>query len=160
MSRQRLIEHRFERGSVMLKDFRAFITRGNVIDLAVGIIIGAAFGTIVTSLVNDVIMPPIGLIVGGVDFSELKFVLKEAVPATETPEVAIYFGRFINAVINFLIVAGAVFLLVRALARMQEFATRKQIEEEQKELPPTTEQLMLEELKAIRTSLQVPPPSA
>lgn len=140
----------------MLKDFRAFITRGNVMDLAVGVIIGAAFGAIVTSLVNDVIMPPVGLLVGGVDFSDIKIVLKAAEPATETPEVAIYIGRFINAIINFVIVAAAVFLFIRAITRMQSFATRKAIEEAQEDLPPTTEQQMLEELKAIRESLQRP----
>lgn len=142
----------------MLKDFRAFIMRGNVLDLAVGVIIGAAFGAVVTSLVNDVIMPPIGLIVGGVDFSEIKIVLKAAEAATASaeavPEVAIYIGKFINAIINFLIIAIAVFAMVRAMARLQDMTTKKQIEEAAKELPPTTEQLMLEELKAVRAALE------
>ena len=138
----------------MLADFRAFIMRGNVLDLAVGVIIGIAFGAIVTSLVNDIIMPPIGVLMGGVDFSDYKIVLKEAVAATETPEVAIYYGRFINAVINFLIVALAVFLMVRALTRAQDFATRKKVEEAKAEMVPTTEELMLEELKAMRATLE------
>lgn len=100
----------------MLAEFRKFIMRGNVLDLAVGIIIGAAFTTVVNSLVNDVIMPPIGLIVGGVDFSQIKIILQAA--QGETPEVAINIGLFINAAINFLIVALVVFLIVRAFNRM------------------------------------------
>lgn len=136
----------------MLKDFRAFIMRGNVLDLAVGVIIGAAFGAVVTSLVNDVIMPPIGLLVGGVDFSQIKIVLKAAEGAD--PEVAINIGVFINVVINFLIVAASVFLLIRAMSRVQEMTTKKEIEEAAAELPPTTEQLMLEELKAVRAALE------
>lgn len=143
---------------MMLKEFRAFIMRGNVLDLAVGVIIGAAFGAVVTSLVNDVIMPPIGVIVGGVDFSEIKILLKAA--EGDVPETAIYIGKFINVIINFLIVAAAVFLLVRAMARLQEMTSKKEAEEAQKELPPTTEQLMLDELKAIRASLDKSPPSA
>lgn len=137
----------------MLADFRAFIMRGNVLDLAVGVIIGIAFGAIVTSLVNDIIMPPIGVLMGGVDFSDLKIVLKEAVSA-DVPEVAIYYGRFINAVLNFLIVALAVFLMVRAFTRMQDFATRKKVEEAKAEMVPTTEELMLEELKAMRAAIE------
>jgi large conductance mechanosensitive channel len=138
----------------MLRDFRDFIMRGNVIDLAVGVIIGAAFGAIVTSLVNDVIMPPVGMLVGGVDFSEIKIVLKDAVPATETPEVAIYIGRFINAIINFLIVAAAVFVFIRALTRLQTMTLRRRAAEAAKDETPTTEQLMLEELKAMRAALE------
>jgi large conductance mechanosensitive channel len=136
----------------MLADFRAFIMRGNVLDLAVGVIIGAAFGAIVTSLVNDVIMPPIGLALGNVDFSELRIVLKEAVG--DTPEVAIYYGRFLNSVISFLIIALSVFLMIRAFTRMQDFATRKKVEEAKQEMVPTTEELMLEELKAMRAALE------
>ena len=137
----------------MLADFRAFIMRGNVLDLAVGVVIGAAFGAIVTSLVNDIIMPPIGMLMGGVDFSDLKIVLKEAVSA-DVPEVAIYYGRFINAVISFLIIALAVFLMVRAFTRMQDFASRKKVEEAKAEMVPTTEELMLEELKAMRAAME------
>ena len=109
----------------MLKEFREFAIRGNVVDLAVGVIIGAAFGTIVTSLVNDVIMPPIGLALGGVDFSSLMVVLKEGTKAPgpySTPAqakdalaVTMNIGVFINALINFVIVAFAVFLLVKGI---------------------------------------------
>jgi large conductance mechanosensitive channel len=111
----------------MLKDFKAFIMRGNVIDLAVGIIIGAAFGSIVNSLVNDVIMPPIGLALGKVDFSNMFAVLKEGVTAGPymTPAqakaagaVTINFGIFINAIISFLVVAFAVYMIVRAVNKL------------------------------------------
>src|SRR5271155_572173 len=98
-----------------LKDFRAFIARGNVIDLAVGVIIGAAFGKIVSSLVDQVVMPPIGLITGGVDFSQLKIVLKAADAAAKKPEVAIAYGAFINTCIQFLIIAFVIFLIVQAV---------------------------------------------
>ena len=97
----------------IVKEFRDFIARGNVVDLAVGVIIGGAFGAIVKSLVDQVIMPPIGILTGGVDFAQLKWVLKPAVAATKTAEVAIGYGAFINTVVQFLIVAGAVFLLVK-----------------------------------------------
>jgi large conductance mechanosensitive channel len=113
----------------MLKEFKAFIMRGNVLDLAVGIIIGAAFGTIVKSLVDDVIMPPIGLALGNVDFSDLFLLLKEGAKAAPpyasladakaAGAVTINYGQFINSVVTFLIVAFAVFLIVRAANRLR-----------------------------------------
>jgi len=117
------------RGREMWKDFKAFLMRGNVLDLAVGIIIGGAFGTIVTSLVNDVIMPPVGLALGKVDFSNLKLLL-QAGPKAPPPyasvaeakaagAVTINYGMFINSVISFLIVGFAVFLVVRLATRLQ-----------------------------------------
>ncbi len=108
----------------MLKEFRDFALRGNVLDLAVGLIIGAAFGAIVSSLVDDIIMPPIGLILGGVDFSQLFVVLKGGdnyntiAQAKEAGAVTWNVGLFINAIIKFLIVAFAVFLLVKAFNRI------------------------------------------
>jgi large conductance mechanosensitive channel len=99
----------------MLKEFREFIARGNVMDLAVGVIIGGAFGAIVKSLVDQVIMPPVGLITGGVDFAAMKLVLKGADPAKKVAEVAIGYGAFVNTVIDFLIVAFVIFLLVKAI---------------------------------------------
>ncbi len=109
----------------MLKEFREFAMRGNVVDLAVGLIIGAAFGTIVTSLVNDVIMPPIGLLLGGVDFANLFVVLKEGAKAPgpyatladakAASAVTLNIGVFINAIISFTIVAFAVFMVVKAV---------------------------------------------
>ncbi len=110
----------------MWKDFKAFISKGNVIDLAVAVVIGAAFGKIVTSFVEDVLMPPIGLLLGGVDFSDLFVVLdrSKGIPASVAQAKAqgipvLAYGAFINTAINFLIIAFAVFLLVRAINKMQ-----------------------------------------
>lgn len=97
----------------MLKEFKEFAVRGNVVDMAVGIIIGAAFGKIVSSLVADVVMPPIGALLGGVDFSGLAFTVKEA--AGEAPAVVISYGKFIQTVIDFTIIAFAIFILVKAI---------------------------------------------
>ena len=99
----------------MLREFRTFIAQGNVLDLAVGVVIGAAFGKITTSLVEDIINPILGLVLGGVDFSQMKIVLKEAVGTA--PEVAIRYGNFINIVIQFLVIAWVIFLIVKAANR-------------------------------------------
>jgi large conductance mechanosensitive channel len=112
----------------MLKEFKTFAMRGNVVDLAVGVIIGGAFGSIVNSLVNDILMPPIGLLLGNVDFANLFWVLKAgeiAAPyatladAQAAGAVTLNYGIFVNAIVSFLIVAFAVFLLVRGINRMQ-----------------------------------------
>ncbi|MEE4143793.1 MAG: large conductance mechanosensitive channel protein MscL [Halieaceae bacterium] len=112
----------------MLQEFKKFAMRGNVVDMAVGIIIGGAFGTIVKSLVNDVIMPPIGLLLGGVDFSDLFITLKEGAvagpyatlaAAQNAGAVTVSYGLFINSVISFLIVAFAVFLLIKSINKLQ-----------------------------------------
>jgi len=113
----------------MVKEFKEFAMRGNVVDMAVGIIIGAAFGTIVTSLVADVLMPPIGLLLGNIDFANLFIVLKEGTKASgpyvslaaakAAGAVTINYGLFINTVISFLIVAFAVFLLIRSINRLK-----------------------------------------
>lgn len=130
----------------MLTEFREFAVKGNMVDMAVGIIIGGAFGTIVSSLVKDVIMPPIGLAMGGVDFSDIKLTLAEAAEGKE--EVAMNIGVFLNNVISFLIVAFAVFMLVKAINTM-----RKQFEKEEEAAlaaPTATEKLLgdiLEEMK-------------
>lgn len=110
----------------MLSEFRTFIAQGNVLDLAVGVIIGAAFGKITTSLVEDIINPILGLVMGGVDFSQMKIVLKEAVGTT--PEVAIRYGNFLNIVIQFLIIAWVVFLIVKLAnrARLSNSMARKE----------------------------------
>lgn len=97
----------------MLKEFKAFAMKGNVVDLAVAVVIGGAFGKVVTSVVNDIIMPPIGMLLGGVDFSELKVIMKEATEEAEA--VAINYGAFINTIIDFLIVAFAIFMVIKAL---------------------------------------------
>ena len=126
----------------MLKEFKEFVMRGNVMDMAIGIIIGAAFGTIITSLVNDVIMPPIGLLLGKVDFANLFALLKAGSPAGPYASLAdaqaagavtINYGVFINAVVSFLIVAFVVFLLIRAMNRMKR-------EEEAPPAEPTTKE--------------------
>ncbi len=114
----------------MLQEFKTFAMRGNVVDMAVGIIIGGAFGTIIKSLVADIIMPPIGLMLGGVDFSDFFVILKEGATvgpyatlalAQEAGAVTIGYGVFINAVISFLIVAFAVFLLIKSINKLQAF---------------------------------------
>ena len=97
-------------------DFKAFIMRGNVLDLAIAVVIGAAFGKVVTSLVNDVIMPPIGLLVGGIDFSHLKWVIKNSPDPKQV--VAINYGAFVNTVITFLIIALAVFVMIWVVKHM------------------------------------------
>lgn len=107
----------------ILKEFKAFAMRGNVMDMAVGIIIGAAFGKIVNSLVNDIIMPPLGMVLGKMDFSNMAIVLKPAVidevtKAVVTPAVTVGYGMFINAIINFVIVAFAIFMLVKGMNRL------------------------------------------
>ncbi len=103
----------------MAREFREFIARGNVIDLAVGVIIGGAFGKIVTSLVDQIVMPPIGLILGKVDFSQLKIVLQPADPSRKLAQVAIGYGAFLNTVIQFLIVAFIIFLMIKLLNVMR-----------------------------------------
>jgi large conductance mechanosensitive channel len=132
----------------MFKEFRDFIARGNVIDLAVGIVIGSAFTAIVKSLVNDVVMPPIGLILAGVDFSSLFVPLdgksyESMAAATEAGAATLNYGLFINAVISFLIVAWVVFLIVRSINKM-----KKAEEEAPKEDPaPPREEVLLEEIR-------------
>ena len=105
----------------MMTEFKEFAMRGNVIDLAVGVVIGAAFGKIVTALVDKVIMPPLGLLIGGVDFSKMAIVLKEATvdaAGKEVPAVVLAYGEFINALVQFVIVAFAIFLVVKAINRV------------------------------------------
>jgi len=104
----------------IIKEFKEFAMRGNVVDLAVGVIIGAAFGKIVTSLVNDVIMPPIGYLTGGIDFKNLKVVIKPADAANKVAEVAITYGNFINTVIEFLIIAFCIFMVVKAINSLKK----------------------------------------
>jgi len=104
----------------IVKEFKEFAMRGNVIDLAVGVVIGGAFGKIVTSLVNDIIMPLIGVLTGGVNFSELKLIL---VAEGAKPEVALFYGKFIQNIVDFLIIAVSIFIVIKALN-----ATKKKVE--------------------------------
>jgi large conductance mechanosensitive channel len=99
-------------------DFKKFAMKGNVVDLAVAVVIGAAFGRIVTSFVNDVLMPPIGILIGGIDFSDLTIILKEA--SGDTAAVTLNYGMFIQTVINFLIVAFAIFIVIRLYERTKK----------------------------------------
>lgn len=129
----------------MASEFREFIARGNVIDLAVGVIIGAAFNSIVRSLVDQVVMPPIGLITGGIDFSELEWVLRPEDPATEAVEkVAIQYGAFINTLIQFLIVAMVVFLLVKMINRLRR---QQAAQPEATPAAPTPTETLLAEIR-------------
>ena len=107
----------------MLQEFKAFAMRGSVVDLAVGVVIGGAFGKIVSSLVDKIIMPPIGMLTGGIDFSQLKWVLKpgdDSDPKHKIAEVAIGYGDFINTVITFLIIAAAIFVVVKMINSLQK----------------------------------------
>jgi large conductance mechanosensitive channel len=125
----------------ILSEFREFIARGNVVDLAVGVIIGGAFGKIVTALVEDVVMPPIGLLMSGVDFSLMNWVLKADNPATKVDEmVAIQYGAFLNTIIQFMIVAWVVFLLVKAVNTLR----RAQAAEAPPPAPSAQEALLTE----------------
>jgi large conductance mechanosensitive channel len=125
----------------MLSEFKAFAMRGSVIDLAVGVVIGGAFGKIVTSLVDQIIMPPIGWLTGGIDFSELKWILKPADvtdPAHKVAEVAIQYGAFINTLIQFIIIAFAIFMAIKAINKL----SRKQ--DETPAAPPADVALLTE----------------
>ncbi len=107
----------------LLKEFKQFAMKGNVVDLAVGIIIGAAFGKIVTSVVNDIILPPIGALIGGVDFTDLKVIIKDASiddAGNAVSAVTLNYGNFVQTTIDFMIIAFAVFMIIKAMNRMQK----------------------------------------
>ena len=125
----------------MVKEFKEFIMRGNVIDLAVGIVIGAAFGKIVSSLVADIIMPPLGLLIGGVNFTELKVVLGP--PLSGGEPVTLNYGNFIQVLFDFVIVAFAIFLVVKMVNRLK----RKQAEAPDVPPAPTKDQVLLTEIR-------------
>jgi large conductance mechanosensitive channel len=130
----------------MSSEFKEFAMKGNVVDLAVGVVIGAAFGKIVTALVDNIIMPPIGLLIGGVDFSKLAITLKEATTnaaGEAVPAVQIGIGTFINSLIQFLIVAFAIFMVVKAINRMH----RKQPEAAPAPAEPSEDVLLLREIR-------------
>lgn len=139
--------------SPMLKDFKAFAMRGNVVDLAVGFILGGAFSTIVTSLVNDILMPPIGLALGGVDFSNLFLALDRGeyaslAAAREAGAATINYGLFINALISFIILALALFLLVRAMNRLAAVGKAEEVEAQAPETPAKPADVaLLEEIR-------------
>ena len=124
-----------------LKEFREFAMRGNVVDLAVGVIIGAAFGKIVSSLVADIIMPPLGLLIGGVDFKSFAWVLREAQGAA--PAVVMHYGVFIQNIFDFLIVAFAIFMAIKLINRLHQ----KKKEEPKAPPAPSKEELLLTEIR-------------
>lgn len=133
----------------VMKEFKEFAMKGNVVDMAVGFILGGAFSTIVKSLVNDVIMPPIGLALGGVDFSNLKVVLKEAVMNGEevvTEAVSINYGMFINNVISFIIVAACLFFIIKAMNSLKKKEEEAPAKPEAPP-PPPREEVLLEEIR-------------
>lgn len=125
----------------MIKEFRDFAMRGNVVDMAVGIVIGAAFGKIVSSFVNDVLMPPLGVLLGGVDFGDLAVTLKEA--SGEVTAVTLNYGSFVQTVVDFLIIAFAIFMVIKVMN------TLKKKEEEQPAAPPkpSAEETLLTEIR-------------
>lgn len=141
-----------------IEDFKAFALKGNVVDMAVGVIIGGAFGKIVTSVVNDIIMPPIGILVGGVDFKDLKLVLKEAIPEVldeagnvtqaAVAEVTLNYGAFIQNIIDFLIIALAIFFMIKGITRLSELKKKKEEEEAPAAPPaPSKEEVLLTEIR-------------
>jgi large conductance mechanosensitive channel len=140
------------------KEFREFIARGNVVDLAVGVIIGGAFGAIVKSLVDNVVMPPIGLLMGGVDFSKLELVWRRDDPTTEAVETVVSsYGLLLNAAIQFLIVALVVFLMVKAINSLR----RQQAADPAPpaEVPPTPSEALLTEIRDLLKAQQAPKPA-
>jgi large conductance mechanosensitive channel len=127
----------------ILNEFKEFAMRGNVVDLAVAVVIGVAFGKIVTSLVNDIIMPPIGILLGGVDFKDLVFVLKEA--TADAVAVSIRYGLFINAIIDFIIIAFAIFMIVKGINNFKKKEEAKPAAKPE----PTKEEKLLTEIRDI-----------
>jgi len=127
----------------IIKEFREFAMRGNVVDMAVGIIIGGAFGKIVSSIVNDVIMPPIGVLLGGVDFKNLRLTIKQA--TASQPAVTLNYGSFINTVIDFTIVAFAIFIMIKVINNLK----KKQAEAPPAAPQPTKEEKLLAEIRDI-----------
>ena len=134
----------------ILSEFKAFAVKGNVVDMAVGIIIGAAFGKIVTSFVGDVIMPPIGLLIGGVDFTDLAITLKAAEGAA--PAVVLSYGKFIQTVLDFVIVAFAIFIGVKAINRLK----REEAAAPEAPPAPTKDQELLSEIRDLLKAQQKP----
>ena len=125
------------------QEFKEFAMRGNVLDMAVGVVIGGAFGKITTSLVNDIIMPFVSMLTGGIDFSQWKWVLKAADEATETAEVAVNFGNLITVILDFIIIALVIFSLIKAMNKLKKKEEEKPAEPEAP-AGPTTEELLTE----------------
>jgi large conductance mechanosensitive channel len=135
----------------ILKEFKEFAVKGNMIDLAVGIIIGAAFGKIIASLVSDIIMPPIGMLLGGLNFTDMQLIMKEAVkdPLTgkETAAVALRYGSFIQTLVDFIIIAFSVFMIVKGIMSMKKKQVEEQIAAPAPPPAPTKDQELLTEIR-------------
>jgi large conductance mechanosensitive channel len=131
--------------SPQMKEFKKFISRGNVVDLAVGLILATYFGAIVKSLVNDVVMPPLGMLLGGVDFSDFKIVIKES--QGDVAEVAINYGIFINNIITFLIVSFAIFIAVKMYNKTKDRLTKQEETVAAAPTPPSKEEMLLTEIR-------------
>lgn len=134
----------------MLQEFKKFAMRGNVMDMAVGVIIGGAFGKIVSSLVSDIMMPILGLITGGIDLTGLKIVMRAAVG--DEPELALTYGAFLQNILDFLIIAFSIFLLVKAINRFRKKEEEKKEEEPAAPPPPSREEVLLAEIRDILKS--------
>lgn len=140
----------------MLKEFKTFISKGNVMEMAVGLIMATYFGAIIKSLVNDILMPPIGKMMGGVDFTELKMIIQEpvatvmdgeAVVTEGIEEVAIMYGNFINHIITFVIVAFCIFIVVKAYNKMKDRMAKKEAEAPAAPPAPSKEEVLLTEIR-------------
>lgn len=132
-----------------IEEFKAFVMRGNVVDLAVAVVIGGAFGKIVTSFTNDIIMPIVGVLTGGVDFSDLVWTMKEA--SGDVPAVTVNYGLFINSIVSFVIIAFAIFIVIKVMNKaMNEFKKEEEEKEEKKEEPkPSKEEELLTEIRDV-----------
>jgi len=136
-----------------MEEFKKFISRGNVMEMAVGLIMATYFGAIIKSLVNDIIMPPVGMLLGGVDFAELKLVIQPAINETVEgagdgiAEVALSYGLFINAILTFLIVSFAIFMVVKAYNKMKETMEKKKEEAPAAPPAPSKEEVLLTEIR-------------
>src|SRR5690554_4982023 len=140
------ITMRLEKSKSLWEEFKSFAVQGNVVDLAIGVIIGGAFGKIVTSLVNDIIMPLLGLIIGGINLTEAKWVIREAM-SEEIPELSLNYGQFLQNIIDFLIIAFSIFMAIRLFNRLTK--KRKEEEEPPAEPEPSKEELLLTEIRDI-----------
>jgi len=127
-----------------MNEFKKFISKGNVIEMAVGLIMATYFGAIVKSFVNDIIMPPIGKLIGGIDFAALKYVIQPAIAASGTEEIAIRYGAFINTIITFLIVAFAIFMVVKYYNKLKDSVAKKEVETASPPAPSKEEVLLTE----------------
>jgi large conductance mechanosensitive channel len=128
----------------VVKEFKDFVMRGNVVDLAVGVIIGAAFGKIVTSLVNDILMPPLGYLTGGIDFKDLKIYIKHGNPAKKIADVSINYGNFINIVLEFIIIAFCIFLVVKGVNALKK---KEEAAPPAPDPTPTKEEVLLTQIR-------------